>query len=61
MKKNIFNQMLSIAILSPLKKIIELILENPYIFKLQQKFNDYEIKVIDDYSTDGGRELCKVS
>jgi len=43
MKKNIFNQMLSIAILSPLKKIIELILENPYIFKLQQKFNDYEV------------------
>ena len=32
--------MLSIIILSPFKKIIELILENPYIFKLQQFFQD---------------------
>ena len=49
MKKNIFKQMLSIIILSPFKKIIELILENPYIFKLQQKLNNYEVIVINEF------------
>jgi len=43
MKKNILYQLLSLIVLLPLKKIIELILENPYFFKIQQKLNNYQV------------------
>ena len=36
MKKNILYQLLRLIVLLPLKKIIELILENPHFFKIQQ-------------------------
>lgn len=43
MKKIITKFLINPVILFPFKKIIELFLKNPYIFKLQQKINNYDV------------------
>jgi ubiquinone/menaquinone biosynthesis C-methylase UbiE len=43
MKKTIIKFLIDPIFLFPFKKLIELFLKNPYIFKLQQKINNYNV------------------
>ena len=62
MKKIFIKFVINPIFLSPLKTVIQILLKNPYIFKIQQKMNDYSVVANEfkDYLNSKNKRILEV-
>ena len=62
MKKIFIKFVINPIFVSPLKKVIQILLKNPYIFKIQQKMNDYSVVANEfkDYLNSKNKRILEV-